>query len=147
VEVATVTQMVHVPIVPPWRQRIPAAIAMVMALSVKTLPTRWRMRARIALARSTRCLPPAEPQHVRELYDAVVACQPAWWPGQIDCKERSLATVLATGLTGRRCHLVLGARALPASFHAWVVTSAGTSVGAEEAGGGDHPWTPVYITR
>ncbi len=61
-------------------------------------------------------------------------------------KERALATVLATALTGHRCHLVLGARALPTAFHAWVAAADGTEIGAEEAGGGDHPWTPVYTT-
>ncbi|MEE1798098.1 lasso peptide biosynthesis protein [Streptomyces sp. JV176] len=54
--------------------------------------------------------------------------------------------MLATALTGRRCHLVLGARVLPAAFHAWVATGDGTPVGDDEAGGHDHPWTPVYTT-
>ncbi len=140
------TQMIHAPIVPPWRRRLPACIAMTAALSVQLLPDRWRMRTRVVLARSTRWLPAADPQHVRGLYEAVVACQPPWWPGQIDCKERALATVLATALTGQRCHLVLGARALPTAFHDWVAAADGIEIGAEEAGGGDHPWTPVYTT-
>ncbi|MFF3277265.1 lasso peptide biosynthesis B2 protein [Streptomyces chrestomyceticus] len=105
------------------------------------------MRARLALARRVHHLPPAEHGDVRELYQAVVACQPPWWRGQIDCKERALATVLATALTRRRCHLVLGARTLPAAFHAWVAASHGTQIGDEEAGGHDHPWTPVLTTR
>ena len=138
------TQMIHFPTVPRWRRRIPASIAMTVALTVRLLPVRWRMPIRIALAHSTRWLPAADSQHVRELYEAVTASQPPWWRGQIDCKERSLATLLATALTGHRCHLVLGARTLPTAFHAWVMTADGTAIGIEEAGGGDHPWTPVH---
>ncbi|ANZ13440.1 Transglutaminase-like superfamily [Streptomyces noursei ATCC 11455] len=140
------TEMVHAPAAPPWRRRIPATLAVLAALSVKILPSRWRGRARIHLARCCSWLPAASPQHVRGLYDAVVACQPAWWPGQIDCKERALATVLATALTGRRCHLVMGARCLPDAFHAWVAAADGTQIGVEEGGGSDHPWEPVYTS-
>ncbi|MEU7159197.1 lasso peptide biosynthesis B2 protein [Streptomyces chrestomyceticus] len=140
------TDMIYAPQRLPWRRRLPAQLALSAALCIKALPESRRMRARLALARRVRRLPPAEPGDVRELYQAVVACQPPWWRGQIDCKERALATVLATALTGRRCHLVLGARTLPAAFHAWVVASDGTQVGDEEAGGHDHPWTPVLTT-
>ncbi|MEW1677810.1 lasso peptide biosynthesis B2 protein [Streptomyces noursei] len=140
------TDMIYAPARPPRRRRLPAQVAMTAALCVKALPESRRMRARLALVRCLHRLPPADPGHVRELYDAVVACQPPWWRGQIDCKERALATVLATALTGRRCHLVLGARALPAAYHAWVATADGTQVGNEEAGGRDHPWTPVHTT-
>ncbi|MFF4282872.1 lasso peptide biosynthesis B2 protein [Streptomyces kronopolitis] len=142
------TQMIHAPLRPPWRRRLPASIAMTAALAIKILPRdNWRMRTRLTLARSVRALPAAGTDHVQDLYEAVVACQPPWWRGQIDCKERSLATVLAAALTGRRCHLVLGARTLPAAFHAWVETADGIAIGADEAGGDDHPWTPVYTTR
>jgi prepilin signal peptidase PulO-like enzyme (type II secretory pathway) len=44
------------------------------------------------------------------------------------------------------CHLVLGARALPAAFHAWVRTADGQPVGDDEAGGRDRPWTPIHTT-
>ncbi|EFG03895.1 Hypothetical protein SCLAV_p0405 (plasmid) [Streptomyces clavuligerus] len=124
-----------------------AALALCIALTVRALPTRHRMRARITLARATRFLPPSPGDRVVRAYAAVTARQPSWWPGQIDCKERALATVLATALTGRSCHLVLGARTLPAAFHAWAVAADGTPAGADEAGGTDHPWTPVHTTR
>ncbi|WLQ35548.1 lasso peptide biosynthesis B2 protein [Streptomyces castrisilvae] len=141
------TQMIHAPVPPPWRLRVLAYAAITAALVVKAVPgDRRRMAVRLAVARSVRALPPAQHALVQDLYEAVVACQPLWWRGQIDCKERSLATVLATALAGRRCHLVLGARALPAAFHAWVMTVDGTHVGNGEAGGHDHPWTPVYTT-
>ncbi|MEW1658831.1 lasso peptide biosynthesis B2 protein [Streptomyces sp. NPDC093707] len=139
--------MVHAPDAPSWRRRLPASLALGIAIAVKLLPARRRLRVRFMLARSTRWLPAAAPQDVRELYAAVVACQPSWWwPGQIDCKERSLATVLACALTGRRCHLVWGARSSPDAYHAWVAAPDGTQVGDEEAGGADHPWKPVYIS-
>ncbi|MFE4055013.1 lasso peptide biosynthesis B2 protein [Streptomyces sp. NPDC059096] len=139
--------MIHAPEHPSWRRRFPASLAMTMAIALKLIPgDRRRMRVRLALTRSVRGLPAADLEDVQEIYRAVVACQPPWWRGQIDCKERSLATVLATALTGRRCHLVLGARPLPAAFHAWVATDDGTPVGDNEAGGHDHPWTPVYTT-
>ncbi|MFJ5817194.1 lasso peptide biosynthesis B2 protein [Streptomyces sp. NPDC093108] len=138
------TQMIHAPGRPSWRLRLPVHLALVAALAVRILPERHRMRVRLALAGTVRRLPPAEPDRIAELYAAVVACQPRWWRGQIDCKERSLATVLAAALTGRRCHLVLGARPLPTAFHAWVASADGTHVGNEEAGGVDHPWTPVH---
>ncbi|MFJ4342982.1 lasso peptide biosynthesis B2 protein [Streptomyces sp. NPDC088915] len=137
--------MIHAPARPALARRLPASAAMLVALAVRTLPVeRWRMRARLALARSVTALPAADLAHVQGMYEAVVACQPWWWRGQIDCKERSLATVVAVALTGRRCHLVLGARALPAAFHAWVRTADGRHVGDDEAGGRDHPWTPIY---
>ncbi|MEE1735506.1 lasso peptide biosynthesis B2 protein [Streptomyces sp. BE147] len=141
------TQMIHAPVRPPWRLRIPVHLAMAAALALKAIPgDPRRTRARLALARSVRRLPAADHAHVQEIYRAVIACQPPWWRGQIDCKERSVATVLATALTGRRCRLVLGARAMPAAFHAWVVTADGHPVGNDEAGGHDHPWTPVHTT-
>lgn len=140
------TQMIFHPAPARLRHRAPASIAIYVALAVRLLPARFRTRVRMRLATSTRRLPAAAPDRVRHLYEAVIACQPTWWRGQIDCKERSLATVLATALTGRRCHLVMGARTLPASYHAWVVTTDGTHMGAEEGGGQDHPWTPVYIS-
>ncbi|WP_407289221.1 lasso peptide biosynthesis B2 protein [Streptomyces sp. BP-8] len=138
--------MIHTPVVPPGRTRVPAHLAMLVALAVRCLPGRCRMRVRIALVRSTRWLPPADHQHVRRLYQTVIACQPRWWRGQIDCKERALATVLASALTGRRCRMVLGARTLPSGFHAWVTTTDGNAIGSDEAGGADHPWTAVYTS-
>lgn len=140
------TQMIHAPTAPSWPLRLAATTAISIALTVRVLPDRWRMRARVRLARATRCLPAAEHDRVARVYAAVVASQPAWWRGQIDCKERSLGTVLAVAFTGRRCHLVLGARTPPAAFHAWVATADGTPVGDDEAGGADHPWTAVYTT-
>ncbi|MEW1551791.1 lasso peptide biosynthesis B2 protein [Streptomyces tsukubensis] len=140
------TQMVHAPAAPSWPLRLTATTALAVALAIRALPDTWRMRARVRLAHIARPLPPASHHRVTRVYGAVVACQPGWWRGQIDCKDRSIATVLAVALTGRRCHLVLGARTLPASFHAWVATTDGTPVGNDEAGGADHPWTPVYRT-
>ncbi|RST17396.1 lasso peptide biosynthesis B2 protein [Streptomyces sp. WAC04770] len=140
------TQMIHAPVRPSWRHRVPAHVALTVALVLKALPgDSRRFRARLALCRIGRRLPPAEHAAVQQTYQAVMACQPRWWRGQIDCKERSLATVLATALTGRRCQLVLGARAVPAGFHAWVTVD-GEPVGDDEAGGHDHPWTPVYTS-
>ncbi|QNP67073.1 lasso peptide biosynthesis B2 protein [Streptomyces genisteinicus] len=141
------TQMIHAPAQPPRRLRLFAACAMLLALSIRLLPSAWRMRTRLVFARSVRRLPAAGLPLVEDMYQAVVACQPLWWRGQIDCKDRSFATVAAIALTGRRCHLVLGARTLPAAFHAWVVTAQGEHVGNAEAGGADHPWTPIYTTR
>ncbi|MFF7705488.1 lasso peptide biosynthesis B2 protein [Streptomyces lydicus] len=142
------TQMIHAPVRPAWRPRVLASIALTVALAIRLLPReRWRMRTRLALAWSVRALPAADVRQVRELYEAVVACQPHWWRGQIDCKERSLATVLATAIAGHSCHIVLGARTLPTAFHAWVKTADGIDIGDDEAGGQDHPWTPVYTTQ
>ncbi|MFI6142444.1 lasso peptide biosynthesis B2 protein [Streptomyces griseus] len=139
--------MIHAPLRPSWRSRLPAHVALAAAVAVKAIPgNARRFRARLVLCRIARRLPPAEHPDVQQTYEAVLACQPPWWRGQIDCKERALATVLATALTGRRCHLVLGARAVPAQYHAWVTTSDGEPVGHDEAGGLDHPWTPVYTT-
>ncbi|MET9776266.1 lasso peptide biosynthesis B2 protein [Streptomyces sp. NPDC006367] len=141
------TQMIHAPARPPLARRLPASAAMLVALAIRLIPAdRWRMRIRLALARSVAALPAADLPQVQSTYTAVVACQPWWWRGQIDCKERALATVLAIAFTGRRCHLVLGARAVPAAFHAWVRTADGRYVGDDEAGGRDHPWTPIHTT-
>ncbi|MFD7552189.1 lasso peptide biosynthesis B2 protein [Streptomyces sp. NPDC059816] len=140
------TQMTAPPAAPTKVLRIPAVLALGIALTVRALPAHHRMQTRTALARATRFLPPAPGDRVVRVHAAVTASQPRWWPGQIDCKERALATVLATAFTGHHCHLVLGARTIPTAFHAWAVAADGTPAGADEAGGTDHPWTPVHTT-
>ncbi|MFI1869395.1 lasso peptide biosynthesis B2 protein [Streptomyces jumonjinensis] len=140
------TQMTALPTASAGHLRIPATLALGVALTVRALPACHRMRTRTALARATRFLPPAPGDRVVRVHAAVTACQPRWWPGQIDCKERALATVLATAFTGHSCHLVLGARTPPAAFHAWARAADGTPAGADEAGGADHPWTAVHTT-
>ncbi|MFJ5951318.1 lasso peptide biosynthesis B2 protein [Streptomyces noursei] len=140
------TQMIHAPKPPPWHRRIRATVALAVALSVRLLPENRGIAARIRIARCARWLPAANPQRVQSAYLAVVACQPPWWRGEIDCKERALATVVAVALTGRRCRLVFGARTLPDAAHSWVATVDGTAIGADEDNGTDFPWTPVYTS-
>lgn len=75
------------------------------------------------------------------LHAAVLAARPVWWPGRLACLEVATATTVAAALTGRRVHLVLGARPLPNEAHAWVTTPAGSAVGAYAP---DRPWAPVH---
>ncbi|MFJ4689481.1 lasso peptide biosynthesis B2 protein [Streptomyces sp. NPDC088789] len=129
-----------------WPLRLVAALALTVVIGVRVLPSHRRIRARIALAGAARPLPPADAARVRAVHRAVVACRLGWWRGQLDCKDRAAATVLATALTGRRCRLVHGARTLPSGFHSWAETLEGTPVGTEEDNGSDHPWTAVHRT-
>ncbi|MER6917032.1 lasso peptide biosynthesis B2 protein [Streptomyces sp. NPDC000594] len=140
------TRVLVVPERSRWPLRLTAALALTLVVAVRVLPPGWRIRARIALARTARPLPPAGAARVKAVHRAVTACRLGWWRGQIDCKDRAAATVLATALTGRRCRLVHGARALPSGFHSWAETLDGTPVGTEEDNGGDHPWTAVHRT-
>ncbi|MQT04105.1 lasso peptide biosynthesis B2 protein [Streptomyces jumonjinensis] len=119
---------------------------MTVVITVRLLPKHRRPRARITLARTVRWLPPADARRARAVHEAVTACRTSWWRGQLDCKDRAAATVLAVALTGRRCRLVHGARTLPAAFHSWVETVDGTRIGADEDNGGDHLWTAVHRT-
>jgi hypothetical protein len=121
-----------------WRHRLVAAVGLMLAVAaVKVLP----LRRLLALLAAVRRLPPATARQAAALHAAVLATRPEWWPGRLACLEVATATTLAAALTGRRVHLVLGARPLPNEAHAWVVTLGGNAVGAHAP---DRPWIPVH---
>ncbi|GAB3117736.1 hypothetical protein GCM10027160_28700 [Streptomyces calidiresistens] len=122
----------------PVRHRVPAAVALAVALVAGRLPLRHRIR----LVRCVRALPYAAPARLEQLHAAVLAVRPTWWPGRIACLETSLAMVIAAALTGRRARWVLGARFLPHAAHAWAEVP-GAAVGRDEQGAADRPWLPV----
>ncbi|MFJ3194594.1 lasso peptide biosynthesis B2 protein [Streptomyces griseoviridis] len=122
----------------PRRDRLIAVVALALALTVSRWPLRWR----IALVRLAGGLPCADLTRLERLWTAVAAVIPLWWPGRVACMEISLATVIATALTGRRAHWVLGARRLPDAAHAWVEVPEG-AVGRDIGDAVDRPWTPV----
>ncbi|MFI9081922.1 lasso peptide biosynthesis B2 protein [Streptomyces sioyaensis] len=122
----------------PWRDRLVAAVALTVSLAVSPLPLRWKLAA----VRLLRGLPFARRAHLEALYTAVQAVIPAWWPGRIACMEISLATVLATALTGRQARWVHGARFLPHAAHAWAEFPEG-AVGRDIGDAIDRPWMPV----
>ncbi|MFC8536791.1 lasso peptide biosynthesis B2 protein [Streptomyces sp. NPDC057249] len=115
-----------------------AAVALALSLALSRLPLRWQ----IAAVRTLRGLPYAHLARLEALYTAVLAVIPSWWPGRIACMEISLATVLATALTGRRARWVLGARFLPDAAHAWAEVPGG-AVGRDLGDAVDRPWMPV----
>ncbi|WP_445402590.1 lasso peptide biosynthesis B2 protein [Streptomyces sp. LE64] len=122
----------------PVRDRLVAAIALTLSLMMKRWPLRWQ----IAVVRLLRNLPPARLARLEALNSAVLTVIPSWWPGRVACMEISLATVIATALTGRRACWVLGARFLPDSAHAWVEVPEG-AVGRNIGDAADRPWLPV----
>ncbi|ARQ69194.1 lasso peptide biosynthesis B2 protein [Streptomyces marincola] len=125
---------------PRWRYRLPAAVGLAFAVAaVKLLPLRWLLAAFATI----RLLPPARAGRAAALHTAVLAARPRWWPGRLACLEVATATVIACAFTGRRVHLVLGARPLPNEAHAWITTPAGEAFGAYAP---DRPWTPVHTT-
>ncbi|MET9290613.1 lasso peptide biosynthesis protein [Streptomyces sp. NPDC003077] len=122
----------------PVRDRLVAATALAFSLAVCRLPLRWQ----IAVVRLPRGLPDVRLPRLEALHAAVLAVTPSWWPGRIACGELSLATVIATALTGRRARWVLGARFLPDAAHAWAEAPEG-AVGRDTADAVDQPWMPV----
>ncbi|TVL87801.1 hypothetical protein CD790_33025 [Streptomyces sp. SAJ15] len=122
----------------PRPDRLVAAVALALSLAMSWWPLRWQ----IATVRLLRGLPYARLARVEALYAAVLAVSPAWWPGRIACMEISLATVIATALTGRQARWVLGARFLPDAAHAWVEVPEG-AVGRDIGDAADRPWMPV----
>ncbi|MFF4872783.1 lasso peptide biosynthesis B2 protein [Streptomyces sp. NPDC000961] len=133
------TQMVPVPLdTPTLPERALAAAGLALSLALGHLPLRYR----IAAVRALRRLPAARCGHVARLDTAVRHVIPTWWPGRIACMEISLATVLATALTGHRASWALGARRLPDAAHAWVDTVEGP-VGHDVGDGADRPYTRV----
>ncbi|MDH2393937.1 lasso peptide biosynthesis protein [Streptomyces sp. HNM0663] len=104
--------------------------------------SRWPLRWQIAAVRTLRGLPYARLVRLAALYTAVLAVIPSWWPGRVACMEVSLATVIATALTGRRARWVLGARFLPDAAHAWAKIPEG-AVGRDIGDAVDRPWMPV----
>ncbi|MFK0120112.1 lasso peptide biosynthesis B2 protein [Streptomyces sp. NPDC090994] len=122
----------------PRRYRLVAAVALALSLGLGRLPLRWQ----IAAVRTLRHLPCAPLARLEALHTAVLAVVPIWWPGRIACMEISLATVIATALTGRRSAWVLGARFLPHTAHAWAEVPEGT-VGRDIGDAVDRPWTAV----
>lgn len=122
----------------PRRDRLVAVVALALSLALTQLPLRWQ----IAAVRLLRCLPYAHLTRLEALYTAVQAVIPAWWLGRIACMEISLATVIATALTGRQARWVLGARFLPDAAHAWAEVPEGT-VGRDIADAIDRPWMAV----
>ncbi|MGW2305866.1 lasso peptide biosynthesis B2 protein [Streptomyces sp. NPDC001809] len=133
------TQMVPSPLdTPTLPERTVAAVGLALSLALSRLP----LRHRIAVVRALRRLPAARREPVARLDAAVRHITPTWWPGRIACLEISLATVLATALTGRRASWALGARRLPDAAHAWVDTCEGP-VGHDAGDGADRPYTRV----
>ncbi|MER7951951.1 lasso peptide biosynthesis B2 protein [Streptomyces sp. NPDC096079] len=133
------TQMVPAPLdTPTLPERAIAAAGLALSLALGRLP----LRHRIAAVRALHRLPHAPRGQVARLDTAVRHITPTWWPGRIACLEISLATVLATALTGRRASWVLGARRLPDAAHAWVDTAEGP-VGHDVGDGADRPYTRV----
>ncbi|EPH45341.1 lasso peptide biosynthesis B2 protein [Streptomyces aurantiacus] len=122
----------------PWRDRMVAAVALALSLTLSRLPLRWQ----IAAVRLLHGLPYARLARLEALSTAVQAVIPPWWPGRIACMEISLATVIATALTGRRARWVLGARFLPDAAHAWAEVPEG-AVGRDIGDAVDRPWMPV----
>ncbi|MGW1433549.1 lasso peptide biosynthesis B2 protein [Streptomyces sp. NPDC002431] len=123
----------------PLRDRLVATVALALSLAVTRCPLRWQIAAvRLLVGR----FPHARLTRLDALYTAVLAVMPAWWPGRIACMEISLATVIATALTGRRAHWVLGARFLPDGAHAWAEVPDG-AVGRDVGDAVDRPWMPV----
>lgn len=122
----------------PWRDRLVAAAALTFSLAVSPLPLRWKLAA----VRLLRGLPYARLARLEALYTAVQAVIPSWWPGRIACAEISLATVIATALTGRQARWVHGARFLPHAAHAWAEVPEGV-VGRDIGDAVDRPWMPV----
>ncbi|MFE5948700.1 lasso peptide biosynthesis B2 protein [Streptomyces sp. NPDC056480] len=133
------TQMVPSPLdTPTLPERAVAAVGLTLSLTLSRLP----LRHRIAAVRVLRRLPAAHRAQVARLDAAVRHITPTWWPGRIACLEISLATVLATALTGRHASWALGARRLPDAAHAWVDTFEGP-VGHDVGDGADRPYTRV----
>ncbi|WP_432061532.1 lasso peptide biosynthesis B2 protein [Streptomyces sp. S1] len=133
------TQMVPAPLnTPTVPERMVAAAGLALSLAIGCLP----LRSRIATIHAVRRLPAARRSHVERLNAAVRYIIPTWWPGRIACMEISLATVLATALTGRRASWALGARRMPDAAHAWVETPEGP-VGHDVGDGADRPYTRV----
>ncbi|WFB11402.1 lasso peptide biosynthesis B2 protein [Streptomyces sp. LX-29] len=122
----------------PWRDRLVAATALTLSLAMGPLP----LRLKLAAVRTLRGLPYARLARLEALYTAVQAVIPSWWPGRIACMEISLATVIATALTGRQTRWVHGARFLPDAAHAWAEVPDG-AVGRDTGDAVDRPWTPV----
>lgn len=122
----------------PARDRLVAAVALALSLSMSRCPLRWQ----IAAVRLLRGLPYARLARLEALYTAVQAVIPSWWPGRIACMEVSLAAVVAAALTGRQARWVLGARFLPDAAHAWAQVPQG-AVGRDIGDAVDRPWMPV----
>lgn len=122
----------------PRRDRLVAAAALTLSLVGDPLPLRWKLAA----VRRLRGLPYAPLDRLEALHTAVQAVVPPWWPGRIACAEISLATVIATALTGRQARWVYGARFLPHAAHAWVEVPEG-AVGRDAGDAVDRPWMPV----
>jgi len=122
----------------PRRDRLLAVVALALSLALTRRPLRWQ----IAAVRLLHRLPYARLTRLEALYTAVRAVIPSWWPGRIACMEISLATVIATALTGRRARWVLGARFLPDAAHAWAEVPEG-AVGRDIADAVDRPWMAV----
>ncbi|MGI5341125.1 lasso peptide biosynthesis B2 protein [Streptomyces sp. CA-181903] len=122
----------------PAGDRLVAAAALALSLAM----SRWPLRRQITAVRLSRGLPFARRDRLEALYSAVLSVMPSWWPGRIACMETSLATVLATALTGHQARWVLGARFLPDAAHAWAEVPGG-AVGRDAGDAVDRPWMPV----
>ncbi|MGW2592369.1 lasso peptide biosynthesis B2 protein [Streptomyces sp. NPDC001515] len=122
----------------PRRDRAVAVVALALSLAMSRFP----LRPQIAAVRLLRGLPYARLAQLEARYTAVLAVIPSWWPGRVACMEISLATVIATALTGRRARWVFGARFLPDAAHAWADVPGG-AVGRDIGDAVDRPWTVV----
>jgi hypothetical protein len=122
----------------PLRLRVIATVALAVSLALCKTPLHWR----VAVVRQVRRLPYAPASRLDALYTATTAAVPLWWPGRVACMEISLATVIATALTGRQARWVLGARFRPDAAHAWAEVP-GHAVGRDIGDAIDRPWTAV----
>jgi hypothetical protein len=101
-----------------WRDRLAAAVGLLLALVLLRLP--FRLAVRVARwARRVGCRP-LSPARAAVLV-AAVRHAGRWWPGRVACLETSLAAHLAAALLGRELTWCVGVRFSPppTAFHAW----------------------------
>ncbi|MGY5132037.1 lasso peptide biosynthesis B2 protein [Streptomyces nigrescens] len=116
-----------------WRRRLPALLAVAVALPLAALPPR-RIRRLLHLAR--RGAAPATADRALAARQAVVAVS-ARCAGE-GCLQRSLATVLLRRMSGVWPTWCVGVRTLPFRAHAWVQVD-GHPVGEPRPKGYYHP--------
>jgi len=116
--------------------RIAGRIGLRLALAARRLPLRTRLR----LASACGHLPAASHTRTRALFAAVTDAGAAS-DQRTACWETALGTVFACALTGRGTTLVVGARPLPWTAHAWILTPEGElGLTPEDA---ERPWLPL----
>ncbi|MGH3569138.1 MAG: lasso peptide biosynthesis B2 protein [Pseudonocardia sp.] len=122
----------------PRAERTLAGACFRLAVVLLRLPLR---RSVATVGWISRCT--ARPASVAEAEAAVAAVRAATrrYPGRAACLERSLATVLLTGLHRRRVSWCVGARLLPYAGHAWIEVD---SHPVGEPAAPDRPYLPLF---